>query len=334
MPALKALLLLVSCFIFACNTADTAATHKRTIIALGTIIEIEIYAANENRADQALNEIESFFQLIQHDWHAFGDGELGLANIVLAQGKSAELSPELISLLQHSLKLRRLSDGFFDPTIGALVELWGFHDSDNTDKKPPREAEINRWRANLPARNSLSIDNRTVSADGPLKLDFGGIAKGTALAGASALLQQQGIDNALINAGGDVQVIGMRGKRKWRIGIRDPHSNGVLGAIALAPGEAIVTSGNYERFFNFDGRQYHHLLDPHTGQPAADVAGVTVVDFDPELADATATALMVAGPKRFEKIAAQMGIVCAMMVTTAGDVLMTPMMVERIEKTS
>jgi len=334
MPPIKALLLLVSCFIVACNTADTTATHKRTIIALGTIIEIEIYASKDIQVTQALNETEKFFQQIQHDWYAFGDGALGQANNALAQGKSAKLSLELTALLQRSLELRLLSDGFFDPTIGALVELWGFHDSESPRTAPPAEADIKRWRASQTARDSLSIVDRTVSADEPLKLDFGGIAKGTSLAGASALLQQLGIDNALINAGGDVQVLGMRGNRKWRIGIRDPHSNGVLGAIALAPGEAIVTSGNYERFFNFGGQNYHHLLDPHTGRPVVETAGVTVVDFDPELADAAATALMAAGPKRFEQIATQMGIACAMLVTTRGDVLMTPMMVKRIEKSS
>jgi len=333
-PDIKALLLLVSCLLAACGTADTDATHQRTIIALGTIIEIEIYAAKETRVDQALDQVENFFQKIQKDWYAFGDGELGRANNALAQGKSAELSPDLTDLVQRSLKLRQLSDGFFDPTIGMLVELWGFHDTESTRVTPPPEADIQRWQANLPARKSLTIINRRVSADGPLKLDLGGIAKGTALAGASALLQELGIDNALVNAGGDVQVLGMRGSRKWRIGIQDPHSNGVLGAIALAPGEAIVTSGNYERFFNFDGQQFHHLLNPHTGRPVTKTAGVTVVDFNPELADAAATALMVAGPERFEQIATQMEIQCAMLVTTEGDVLMTSMMAERLEETS
>lgn len=332
MPAHKALLLLASFLMAACNSADTGATHKRTIIALGTLIEIEIYASKETQADQALNKTEKFFQLIQHDWYAFGDGELGRANIALAEGKSAELSPELSGLVQRSLKLRQLSDGYFDPAIGALVELWGFHDTESARDRPPPEVDLEKWQAGLSARQSLRIANRTVSADGPLKLDFGGIAKGTALAGATDLLQQMGIENALINAGGDVQVLGMRGKRKWRIGIRDPHSNGVLGVMALAPGEAIVTSGNYERFFKFEGEHYHHLLDPHTGRPVAETAGVTVVNFNPELADAAATALMVAGPKRFEQITTKMGIKCAMLVTTEGDILMTPVMAERIEK--
>ena len=97
------------------------------------------------------------FQKIQKDWYTFGDGELGPANNALAQGKSAELSPDLTDLVQRSLKLRQLSAGFFDPTIGMLVELWGFHDTESTRVTPPPEADIQRWQANLPARKSLKV---------------------------------------------------------------------------------------------------------------------------------------------------------------------------------
>jgi thiamine biosynthesis lipoprotein len=334
MRNIKTILLLASCLISACDSGSTGATHARTIIALGTIIEIEIIGADKTKAERALDEVETFFHEIQRDWYAFGDGELGRANKALAQGNSVELSPALAALVRRSLTLRKLSDGFFDPTVGGLVELWGFDDAENMRKTPPGELEIRSWIAQLPARNSLKIENQLVSAEGPLKLDFGGIAKGTALAGAAALLREKGIDNAIINAGGDLVVLGIRGNRRWRIGIRDPESDGVLGAVALAPGEAIVTSGNYERFFNVGDQRYHHLLDPHTGQPVTETASVTVVDFDPELADAAATALMAAGPKHFRRIARQMGVECAMLVTTAGEILMTARMAERIERSA
>lgn len=326
-------LLLVACLIGACEPDSSVTTHARTILALGTIIEIEIIGTDRHRAEQALAEVELLLQEIQHDWYAFGDGELGQANKALELGHSVEVSPELAALVRRSLQLRKLSDGFFDPTIGGLVELWGFDAAEKAPRMPPSHAAISRWIERQPARNSLRIDNLTVSADGPLKLDFGGIAKGTTLARVSRRLQKLKIDNAIINAGGDLIVLGTRGQRKWRVGIRDPRSNGVLGAVILAPGESIVTSGNYERFFRVDEELYHHLLDPRTGQPVTDTASVTVVDFDPELADAAATALMAAGPRRFRKIARQMGIVCAMLVTTDGEILLTERMAERIDNT-
>lgn len=327
----ETILLLTGCLTCACEPAGDAATYTRTILALGTIINVEIIGVDSSQAEQALDDVEALMRDIQRDWHAYGDGELGRANDALTRGESVTLSPDLAALVRRSLKLRELSDGFFDPAVGELVELWGFADDENTPVLPPDQREILDWRENQSVRNSLGIKGRTVSAAGPLKLDFGGIAKGTALAGAAKLLRENGIENAIIDAGGDLIVLGVRGTRNWRIGIRDPKSTGVLGAVVLAPGEAIVTSGDYERFFEVDEQRYHHLLDPHTGQPVSEAVSVTVVDLDPELADAAATALMAAGPQRFRHIAAKMGIECAMLVTSGGDILMTPRMAERLE---
>jgi thiamine biosynthesis lipoprotein len=197
---------------------------------------------------------------------------------------------------------------------------------------PPAAAAIQRWRENISVDPGLTLDNRTLSVDRPIKLAFGGIAKGTALNEAAAMLMRMGIRNAIIDAGGDLQVLGMRGDRMWRIGIRDPHSAGVLGTLDVAPGEAIVTSGNYERYFKYQGTRYHHLLDPRTGLPVTHTAGVTVVEADAELADAAATALMVAGAQRFHEIAGRMGIEFALLVTSDGDIIMTPALARLIRE--
>jgi thiamine biosynthesis lipoprotein len=326
-----ATLFLAACALCSCNSGRDATSNERTILALGTIIEIEIIGTDEHRADQALDEVEILLREIQHDWYAFGDGELGRANEMLWRGQSVEISAALAALVRRSLELRKLSDGFFEPAIGELVELWGFGSAVNPPSSPPPAAAIARWVEQLPIRESLRIDEHTVSADGPLKLDFGGIAKGTTLTRLSKRLHEMDIDNAIINAGGDLIVLGQHGSRPWRVGIRDPNSEGVLGAITLAPGEAIVTSGNYERFFKIGEQRFHHLLDPHTGRPVTETASVTVVDFDAELADAAATALMAAGPKNFARIAGQMGISTAMLVTDEGEILLTDTMAERIE---
>lgn len=326
-----ATLFLAACALCSCNSGSDVTSHERTILALGTIIEIEIIGTDEHRANRALDEVEILLREIQHDWHAFGDGELGRANEMLRRGQSVEISAALAALVRRSLELRKLSDGFFEPAIGELVELWGFNNGLNMPRSPPSAAEITRWIEQLPVRQSLRIDGRTVSADGPLKLDFGGIAKGTTLIRISQRLHEMGIDNAIINAGGDLIVLGQHGSRRWRAGIRDPKSDGVLGTVALAPGEAIVTSGNYERFFKIGDQRFHHLLDPHTGRPVSETASVTVVDFDAELADAAATALMAAGPTKFARIARRMGISTAMLVTNEGEILVTDRMAARIE---
>ena len=297
-------LLIAGCLLLGCNSQDQTESRRRTIVALGTLITVEIDGIEEPRAERALQKLEDYFLRIQRDWYAFGDGELGRINGALSSGsKSADISTDLADLTRRSLALRELSEGLFDPTIGLLIELWGFGDAENTPVAPPDVLAIQQWQDHNETPAVLRLDDRTISADRPVKLTFGAIAKGTALNDAMALLEEMGVANALVTAGGDLKVLGRRGDRPWRIGIRDPHSDGILGTVELAPGEAIVTSGDYERFFRHQGRHYHHLLDPRTGRPVTHTAGVTVIHPNAELADAAATALMVAGAQRFDRIA-------------------------------
>ena len=324
--------LVAGCLLCGCQSPDRADLSSRTTLALGTVITVEIHGMEESGAERALDAVENYFQSVQRDWYAFGNGELGHVNEALSHAKSVEMSADLASLTRRSLELRDLSDGLFDPTIGMLVELWGFGDAENMPATPPDERAIQRWKNGNNADSGLRLSGRTISTDRPVKLAFGGIAKGTALNGAAALLRDMGVINAIIAAGGDLKVLGQRGDRRWRVGIRDPHSIGVLGIINLAPGEAIVTSGNYERYFKHEARRYHHLLDPFSGLPVTHTAGVTVIHIDAELADAAATALMIAGPPRFDEIAKHMGIDTALLVTTGGVIIMTPAMAGRIRE--
>ena len=197
---------------------------------------------------------------------------------------------------------------------------------------PPEEAAIARWRAGHQGVAGLTLDGDRLSATFPVILDFGGIAKGSALARAARLLRAHGIENAIVNAGGDLIVLGTRGKRRWRAGIRDPRMPKVMRTVALEPGESIVTSGDYERFFSYRGKRYHHLLDPRTGYPVDGTASVTVIDEDPELADAAATALMVGGPSLYTELAARLGIRHALLITADGPVLLTPDMQRRLDR--
>jgi thiamine biosynthesis lipoprotein len=300
-------------------------------VALGTLITVEILDTDDRHGEQVLDAVENYFLTIQREWYAFGDGELGRVNAALSVGKPAIMSPELADLTRRSLALRDLSGGLFDPTVGMLVELWGFAGSSTIDRAPPDDASIQRWKDSM-QHPGPSISALTISAEMPIKLTFGAIAKGTALNHACVLLTKMGVENALVDAGGDLKVLGQRGGRRWRIGIRNPHADGILGTVQLDSGEAVVTSGDYERYFVHSGRKYHHLLDPRTGRPVTHTAGVTVIHQDAELADASATALMVAGAGRFLEVARLMGIDTAMLVTSEGDIIMTPAMTARIRE--
>jgi thiamine biosynthesis lipoprotein len=311
--------------------ADQDAAVERAFPALGTLVTVEIHDAESSRADRAATEIQAYLGRIGIEWYAWGEGELGRVNAALARGESAPVSAELAAPIGRAIEIRALSDGFFDPTVGLLVQAWGFHDAGAPPAAPPSAAWLAEWRAGAAARAALTVADGVVSAPGPIKLALGGIAKGTALRDALRMLSDAGIRHALVDAGGDLAVIGSKLGRRWRIGVRDPRSDGIIGMVELESGEAVFSSGDYERFFDQDGQRFHHLLDPHTGKPVSHTAGVTVIHGDPEMADAAATALMAAGPDRFDALTARMGIRLALLVAADGEILTTDAMAARFD---
>jgi thiamine biosynthesis lipoprotein len=142
----------------------------------------------------------------------------------------------------------------------------------------------------------ISVNGDTVSKTDPkVRIDLGGIGQGYAVGRVVELLRKKGILSALIDLSGDIYALGTYRGRPWRIGIKDPDGDGLLGVVALRD-RALVTSGDYENFFEADGVRYAHILDPRTGYPARLSRSVTVIHPDPVLADAWSTALFVLGP--------------------------------------
>lgn len=293
-------------------------------------------AAARPEAATAADRIEADFRRAERDWYAYGTGELAAVNARLARGEPAPVSADLAPLIRRAIELHARSGGRFDPGVCALVRLWQFDSEEAlaSASGPPPADEIHALRARQGTLADLRFDGRTVAADRPLCIDLGGMAKGTALAAAGRILATHGIGNALVDIGGSTQLaLGSRGERPWTIGILHPRASRVLARLALAPGEAASTSGDYERgYVGEDEHRYHHILDPRTGGPTAGTAAVTVVTRDPELADAASTALMVAGPADFEAVAAALGVDTALLITTAGELRMTPAMATRLKR--
>lgn len=278
----------------ACTPAEPNTTDQ--FFELGTMVEVTV--RDDAGAQAAFLTVRGVLRAAQRDWYAWN--EAGAADLN-ARG-----------LLDRAMEIRRLSGGLFEPAIGALVELWGFHAGERAPGPPPDAAAVARWR------------------ELPVKVDLGAIGKGAAIAAALDALRAGGVEHALVNTGGDLAVLGDAGGRPWRIGIRDPRGPGVIAGVELAPGEAVFTSGDYERVFEWDGRRYHHILDPRTGYPAHGTASVTVIHDDATLADAAATALFVAGQDEWRRVADALGITQVMRIATDGDIEMTPAMAERL----
>jgi thiamine biosynthesis lipoprotein len=272
---------------------------KKARPLMGTTIEIIVADSGKSERDvnaaieKAFSEIKRIEGLIsKFDFQS----DISRINI-LGCIQPTEVNPETLNLLESSIAISELTSGAFDITVCPLTELWGFEDTPGKDV--PSALELSRTLKKVGYENiKLDREKSTVSLARPeMSLDLGAIGKGYAVDSAVAVLRQEGIKSALINAGGDIYCLGRRNKnKKWEIAIRHPRKQeGVLALLKLE-NQAVATSGDYERYFMIEGERYSHVIDPRTGQPcAAAPASVTVLTDSCFAADALATSVLVLG---------------------------------------
>ena len=302
------------------------------LLTFGTLVELEIIGVDSQTAQKAYQALQHDFELMHKAWHAWEPGPVGRINQYIREGKSLAAPPSVLPLLRLSQDLAGKSDYLFDPGIGRLIELWGFHNSEPMPHAPPDEAAIEAILAQHPSIRDIHLDGIRLSCDNPaVQLDFGAIGKGYGVDRAIERLREMGISNAIVNAGGDLRAIGSRAGNPWRIAIRSPDGGGIFALVSISGDESVFTSGNYERNFVWNGKLYHHIIDPRTGYPAEGSASVTVIHTDAATADAAATALFIAGPKDWHRIAKQMGIKYALLIDTEGRAYMNPAMRKRLK---
>ncbi len=313
-----------------CGRAAEEQENRHRFTAMGTLVDVTVWGAEPAVAEAAAREVEALFHAQHEAWDPWGQGALGRLNRALAAGEPAVADPDLAALLAEAAALTETSGGLFDPAIGALVRLWGFSSDENRPTAPPPAAEIaTRLAGTAPLPTLLGPDG-VVSGPPGAQIDLGGFLKGVAVDRGIALLRERGIEHAIVNAGGDLRAIGRRGERAWRIGIRAPRDPSVMAALEVRDDEAVFTSGDYERFFDHAGRHYHHILDPRTGYPTEGITSVTILHADAALADAAATALLVAGPAEWPAMARALGVEAVMVVLAGGDIELTPAMEPRV----
>lgn len=332
-------LLLYSTFLFVLTSCGEppgsqprGKTYQHSIFSFGTIIDISIYGTDEATAERAFDQLEADFNYMHATYHPMLRSALKRNNVLLATEEWFTDAPSIRPLLTQSVRLAKASDNLFNPAIGKLIRLWKINESENKTGVPPDDAEIKKLVKSNPVMSDIDIDGiRIKSRNSDVELNFGGFAKGYGIKKEIEMLKELGIKNAIINAGGDLHAIGSHGNRPWRIGIRHPRKeNEVLAYIDAMDDESVFTSGDYERYFMYKGKRYHHILDPRTGYPASGAQSVTVIHKDPAIADAAATALFVAGPGDWQRIAKSMGISHVLLIDGHGVIHMTPDMSNRV----
>lgn len=284
--------------------------QEQQAFVFGTRVEVIVASTNADQGRQAIATVLREFDRMHRTYHAWQPSELTDVNAAIGAGQKLEVKPELANFLRQAQTLAAQGDHLFDPGIGRLIKTWGFH-ADEFLAQLPAENEIATWREHPASIADLLIEGNIVSSQNQmLALDFGGYLKGVALDRAATILRSQGIDNALINIGGNVMALGSKDGRKWRVGIQHPRQPGPLATVTLEDGEAIGTSGDYQRYFELDGKRYAHLIDPRTAYPVEHTQAVTVLipagANAGTLSDAASKPIFIAGPDAWREMARKM----------------------------
>lgn len=309
--------------------------YQEQAYVFGTLVEVTLYGEPEPRARALVREVFREFQRLHQQYHAWQPSRLTALNAAFAAGpRPVPVDEELASFIREATELSRRSGGLFNPAIGRLVALWGFHGEVFEPRLPEAEA-VARLVAQRPAMEDIVLAEGSAASRNPaVQLDFGGYLKGKALDYAARLLRRQGVANALINVGGNVLALGRRGDRPWRVGIQHPRKPGPIAVLDLRDGEAIGTSGDYQRYFELDGRRYCHLIDPRTGAPGQSAQSATVLaPPGPEagtLSDAASKPVFLAGPQGFPASAQAMGTPAALLIDAQGGLHITPELAPRL----
>jgi thiamine biosynthesis lipoprotein len=295
--------------------------YRQQAYVFGTLVEVSVYGVPAAQAEAAVGAVLARFDALHRKLHAWQPSALTDINRAFAAGRKAPVDDELAAIIRDATAISEQSGGTFNPAIGKLIALWGFQ-ADTPPGRVPDAAAIARLVRAAPRMRDVHIADGRIWSDNPdVRLDLGGYAKGYALDEAVRVLRAHGVADALVNIGGNIIALGRHGERPWRVAIQHPRRPGPLATVDLLDGEAIGTSGDYQRYFEADGRRYCHLIDPRSGHPASGMQSVTVLVAGERAgtrSDALSKPLFIEGPERLAVTAGRMGVTRYLAIDAAG----------------
>lgn len=306
----------------------------RMRLVMDTQVTATMYGVEESEGDkiakEAFNEMERLEGIFSR--HIEGSE---IERINRAAGREwVEVSPEVILVLKKALVISRLTEGAFDPTIGPLLELWGFGNGEEEQQSPP-STEIDETLA-LVNYEKIEIDkeaSRVFLAEEGMQLDVGGIAKGFVVDRGQQVIEEAGVKGAFVNAGGDINISGSKPDgEQWKIAVQHPQDQQKMVAHLSLDQGSVATSGGYQRFFEEDGERYHHIIDPASGWPAKNgVISATVLGPDTLAADAYSTAVFVLGIENGLELLETLSDIEGVLIDKEGNIHYTSGLEEKLE---
>lgn len=260
-----------------------------TYIAMGTLVTTELNGVN---SAEATADIKEEINAVEESCISWRESDSDVARINQSPNSDVSVSRQTAGWISDSLDICQKSNGAFDITVGNLSKLWNIG---SDDAAVPKESDIESVIQNI-GYNKVLVNDTTVKIGSGQSLDLGAVGKGIACDCAQEILREYKIKSAIISVGGSVLLYG---NKKFTVGIVDPDNDSGYMATLKIKNKFVSTSGDYERYFEQDGKRYHHLLDPSTGYPAENnLRSVTVICDSGLLSDALSTACFVMGYKK------------------------------------
>ena len=287
------LLLCVLVLLGACSRSPEPITLSGSTMGTYWTVRLSSLPASVG-SDQLRAGIEGVLEQVNAEMSTYRDDSVISAFNTTRPGETIELPPGFAGVLREALYWAKATGGSFDPTVGPLVDLWGFGPAGRIEVRPEAEAIARKKERVGWERLAMQSGPSRIEQPGGLRLDLSGIAKGWGVDKVAEYLQGAGVENFLVDIGGDLRVEGVRPDgRGWRVAIERPRSGQRdVHSIIETDAAAIATSGDYRNFVELDGRHFSHLIDPHTGYPIDhETVSVTVASPACTTADALATAL-------------------------------------------
>jgi thiamine biosynthesis lipoprotein len=295
---------------------------------MGTAVEMALEGTDDARLRQAMDDAYREMTRLSDMMNHYNPQSVVSAINDAAGRRPVAVPPELMQVLQMARAVSERSHGAFDITVGSL-EGWRFNPE---HPEMPTPAQI---RAQLPKVNyrDVILDQAAGTAflrQPGMRIDLGGIAKLYILDAGMQVLKRDGVEHAMLNGGGDVEVMGTIRGHPWRVGIRDPRApEKLLAAVELTRG-FVASSGDYERYFIRHGRRYHHILDPKTGYPTQGPHGVTLVADDLDRVNGLGAAIMVLGADAGRELISQTPGLDGLIVDRDGSLWVSPGLEQRL----